>query len=35
LILPFTHDPGLKFTQLQYIIDKGNLHNSQAQWTRT
>ena len=30
----FTHDPGLKFTQLQYIIDKGNLHNSQAQWTQ-
>lgn len=30
----FAHDPGLKFTQLQYLIDKGNLHTNQAQWTQ-
>jgi len=30
----YAHDPGLKFTQLQYLIDKGNLHTSQAQWTQ-
>jgi outer membrane protein TolC len=30
----FIHDPGLKFTQLQYLIDKGNLHTNQAQWTQ-
>jgi outer membrane protein TolC len=30
----FVHDPGLKFTELQYVIDKGNLHTSQAQWTQ-
>ena len=30
----FTHDPGLKFTELQYLIDKGNLHTNQAQWTQ-
>jgi outer membrane protein TolC len=30
----YAHDPGLRFTQLQYIIDKGNLHTNQAQWTQ-
>jgi outer membrane protein TolC len=30
----FAHDPGLKFAQLQYVIDKGNLHTNQAQWTQ-
>jgi outer membrane protein TolC len=30
----YAHDPGLKFTQLQYLIDKGNLHTNQAQWTQ-
>jgi outer membrane protein TolC len=30
----FAHDPGLKFTELQYLIDKGNLHTNQAQWTQ-
>ena len=30
----FAHDPGLKFTQLQYIIDKGSLFTSQVQWTQ-
>lgn len=30
----FAHDPGLKFTQLQYIINRGSLYNSQVQWTQ-
>ena len=30
----FAHDPALRFAQLQYVIDKGNLHSSQAQWTQ-
>ena len=30
----FAHDPGLKFAQLQYSIDKGNLRTSQTQWTQ-
>jgi len=30
----YAHDPGLKFTQLQYDIDKGNLHTNKAQWTQ-
>jgi outer membrane protein TolC len=30
----YAHDPALKFARLQYDIDKGNLHSSQAQWTQ-
>jgi outer membrane protein TolC len=30
----FMHDPGVKFTELQYLIDKGNLHTNRAQWTQ-
>ncbi len=30
----FAHDPALRFAQLQYDIDKGGLHSSQAQWTQ-
>ncbi|MGA3014500.1 MAG: TolC family protein [Bacteroidales bacterium] len=30
----FAHDPGLKFSQLQYIIDKGSLYSGQVQWTQ-
>ena len=30
----FAHDPGLKFTKLQYLIDKGNLRSVQTQWTQ-
>ena len=30
----YAHDPALRFTRLQYDIDKGNLHSSQAQWTQ-
>jgi len=30
----FAHDPALKFTKLQYLIDKGNLRSVQSQWTQ-
>lgn len=30
----FIHDPGLKFSELQSIIDKGNLRTFQTQWTQ-
>ena len=30
----FAHDPALKFTELQYSIDKGNLRTNKTQWTQ-
>ena len=30
----YAHDPALKFAQIQYRIDKGNLKTNKAQWTQ-